>query len=45
MDDLPLNTQDVKLILIADDINNHITDKNIDIIQEGLNRVMIHFVT
>lgn len=43
--DLPLNIQNAKLVLIADDINIHITDKNIDIIQERLNRVMKHFET
>ena len=43
--DLPLNIQDAKLVLFADDINILIIDKNIDAIQERLNRVMKQFET
>jgi tetrahydromethanopterin S-methyltransferase subunit G len=40
--DLPLNIQDAKFVLFAD-INILIVDKNIDAIQERLNRVMKQF--
>jgi tetrahydromethanopterin S-methyltransferase subunit G len=38
INDLPLNIQDEKLGLLADDINTLITDKNIDAVQERLNK-------
>jgi hypothetical protein len=44
--DSPLNIQDEKLVLFADDINILIMGKNIDAIQERLiNRVMKQFET
>ena len=36
INDLPLNIQDAKLVLFADDINILIIDKNIDAVQERL---------
>jgi hypothetical protein len=45
INDLPLNIQDAKLVLFADDINILIIDKNIDAIQERINRVMKQFET
>jgi hypothetical protein len=43
--DLPLNIQDAKLVLFADDINILIIDKNIDTVQARLNRVIKQFET
>ena len=43
--DLPLNIQDAKLALFVDYINILFIDKNIDAIQESLNRVMKQFET
>jgi len=43
--ELPLNIQDAKLALFADVINIRILDKNIDAIQERLNRFMKQFKT
>jgi hypothetical protein len=45
MNDLPLNIQDAKLAPFVDDIDIVIIDKNIDAIQESLNRVMTQFET
>jgi hypothetical protein len=45
INDLPLNIQDEKLALFVDDINIVIIDKNIDAMQESLNRVMTQFET
>ena len=42
---LPLNIQDAKLVLFADDINILIIDKNIDTVQARLNRVIKEFET
>ena len=43
--DLPLNIQDAKLVLFADDINILIIEKNIDAVQARLNRVIKQFET
>ena len=45
INELPLNIQDAKLALLADDINIYILDKNIGAIQERLNRFMKQFKT
>jgi hypothetical protein len=45
INDLPLNLQDAILVLFANDINIHTTDKNSDAVKEGLNRVMKQFET
>jgi len=45
INDLPLNIQDAKMVLFADDINILIIDKNIDTKQERLNRAMKQFET
>ena len=45
INDLPLNIQDAKLVLLADDINTLIIDKNIDAVQARLNWVIKHFET
>ena len=41
--DLPLNVQDAKLVLFVDDINILIIHKNIDAVQERLNKVIRQF--
>jgi len=41
----PLNIQDAKLVLFADDINILVIDKNIDTLQEELDRVIKQFET
>ena len=40
INDLPLNIQDAKLVLLAGDINTLIIDNNIDAVQARLNRVI-----
>jgi hypothetical protein len=43
--DLPLNIQEAKLAICVDNINIVIIDKNIEAIEESLNRVMAQFET
>jgi hypothetical protein len=45
INDLPLNIQNAKLVLFADNINIIITDKSIDAVQIWLNRVIRQFGT
>jgi len=45
INDLPLNIQDAKIVLFADDVNICIIDKNTDAIPERINRVMKQFET
>ena len=45
INDLPLNIQDATLVLFAEYINILITDKNIEDVQERLNRVITLFET
>ena len=40
INDLPLNIQDAKFVLFADDNNILIIDKNIDVVEERLNRLI-----
>ena len=45
INDLPLNIQDAKLVLFADDINILITDKSVCVVQVMLNRVIKQYET
>ena len=40
INDLPLNMQEAKMVLLADDINILVVDKNKDTFQEKINKVM-----
>jgi len=43
INNLPLNIQDAELVLFADDNNILIIDKNIDAVEERLNRLIKQF--